>query len=226
MGPVERITERRQIRRAAEEALTDNGPRPMSSFEYNDPRRDDLPPGFYGRPTRPAPVAEPEPTRPTYVNGYASQQVPRLTSTQLEFRMRATPWYRKRAVLLTLVALGLVAAAVSLVVLLWPASTPAPQETGTTTAPAPSPSPSTSASLAPPAPPSVVLPPPPPPPPPETTPSAAPPPVYYPRYDPPSTKPPEINVTRTPISVSPTVKPSKDRNSSTPGDSPGGGWGW
>ena len=222
------MTERRQIRRSAEEALTDPRLRmPLLPFEPDDRRRDDLPPGFAGRPIRTNGDAPDN----GYPNTYTPHPLSRPTSTQLQFRLRKTPWYRTNATKLATVALALVAAAASLVVLLWPSSSPAPQDTGTTTGPAPSPSasPTPSASLAPPAPPSVLLPPPPPPPPP-APPESAPPPQqqqqYYPRYDPPTTKKPEIGVTRTPISASPTVKKKPDNNSATPGDNKGGGWGW
>lgn len=221
------MTERRQIRRAAEEALTDPRLRlPTAPPAPDDRRRDDLPPGFGGRPVR----TNEDAYDAGYVNTFAPHPLSRPTSTQLQFRMRKTPWYRTNAAKLALVVIGLVAAVASIVVLLWPSSSPAPVDTGTTSAPAPSPSasPTPSASLAPPAPPPVLLPPPPPPPPPP--PEAAPPPQqrqqYYPRYDPPPSKKPEIGVTRAPMSVSPTMKPKPDRNSATPGDNKGGGWGW
>jgi hypothetical protein len=217
------MTERRQLRRAAEEALTDPRLRmPTLPAEPDDLRRDDLPPGFAGRPVR----TTDDTSDDGYVNTYTPHSLSRPTSTQLQFRMRKTPWYRTNAAKLALVVIGLVAAVTSLVVLLWPTSSSAPVDTGTTSAPAPSPSasPTPSASLAPPAPPPVLLPPPPPPPPPSES-TAAPAPQqtqqYYPRYDPPTTKKPEIGVTRAPISVAPSVSPPTDRNSSTPGDAPG-----
>ena len=123
------MTERRQIRRAAEEALTDPRLRmPNLPPAFDDPRRDDLPPGFAGRPVRTNDVS--------YDDGYATTYTPhplsRPTSTQLQFRLRPTPWYRTTAAKVALVVAGLVAAAVAIVVLLWPSSSSAPVESGTT----------------------------------------------------------------------------------------------
>lgn len=161
----------------------DPGPTPYP------PPRDDLPPGF---------GLEPE------HRGPHPATTPALTT--LTFRVRPEPWYRSNAAKLTLVVLGLLVAVVSIVILLWPSSTDAPSDSGATT-PAPSPSASaTPSTTTPSTPPRVELPPPPPPPP--TSESTAPPVYYPPYYGPPQpTRKPRIDVTRTPISVSPTVKP-------------------
>lgn len=214
------MVERRTIRRAAEEALEEAPTDPRLPIivlpeELDDPARDDLPPGFGGA--------------STHTNGHAPHPATAPAFTTLTFRPTPTPWYRTNAAKLALLGTGVAVALASLVVLLWPSSSPAPQDAGTTTAPAPSPSaaPSLTPSATP-SPPPVGLPPaqlPPPPPPPAAEPAS--PPVYYPQYYPPSEqKKPQTNVTRAPISVSPTIKPKPDRNSSTPGDAPEGGWGW
>ena len=225
--PVERIVERRQIRRAAEEALDEAPTDPrLPIIELpdeidDDPARNDLPPGFGGA--------------PHHTNGYAPHPATAPAFTTLTFRARPEPWYRSNAAKIALLIAGLVAAVASLVVLLWPTSTPAPQDAGTTTAPAPSPSASVTPtqsgkpSLLPPlAPPPVGLPPPPPPPPPaEPPPPAAPQqPRYYPRYtEPTQEKPPQIDVTRAPISVAPKITQTPAH--ATPGQNKGGGgWGW
>lgn len=216
--------ERRQIRRAAEEALdeTPTDPRlPIIELPDEideDPARDDLPPGFAGA--------------PHHTNGYAPHPATAPAFTTLTFRAKPEPWYRSNAAKIALLVVGLVAAVTSVVVLLWPSST-APQDAGTTTAPAPSPSASATPtkpqqpSLLPPlAPPPVGLPPPPPPPPPAEPPPPAAPPRYYPRYTEPTTqRPPRIDVTRAPISVAPSIKQTPA--TATPGQNKGGGgWGW
>jgi hypothetical protein len=181
--------------------------------EIDDAPRDDLPPGFADT--------------PRWANGYGPHPATQSAFTTLTFRARPDPWYRTNAAKLALVVLGLVAAVAGIVVLLWPSSSSAPQDSGITTAPAPTPSatpsPTPSASLAPPAPPPVLLPPPPPPPPPSESAPAAPPAYYPPRYYQPDTptKKPQIDVTRAPISVAPSVSAPSQRDSSTPGDSPG-----
>lgn len=224
------MTERRTIRRAAEEAIAD--PRLGLPAKFAQ-QSDVLPPGFAGRPVRDN-YAEAVDSGP--VTTYAPHPMSRPTSTQLQFRVRPTPWYRSRGAKLAIVGVAMIAAIVSVVLVLWPDSSTAPQDSGATTSPAPAPSatPTTvpSASLAPPAPPSVLLPPPPPPPPPAESsapPPAAPPQQYYPqpRYNPPPSNKPEIGVTRAPISVSPSVKPSPGRVAPKPGDtSRGGGFGF
>ncbi len=212
--------ERQQIRRAGEEAfdeaLTD--PRmqlPVLLIE-DDPARDDLPPGFPGA--------------LHHAHGYAPHPVTTPTFTTLTFRSIPEPWYRTNAAKLTLVGLGLVAAMASVVALLWPSYTPTPQDAGTTTAPAPSPSASPTRSQSAPSVPSPVgLPPaglPPPPPPPAEPPPPASPPHYYPRYTEPSKQKPRVDVTRTPISVAPTVRQQPRADSSAPGDGPKRGWPW
>ena len=223
------MSERRVIRRAAEAAIDEAPTDPRlpivvlpEEVVEEDFTRDDLPPGFGGA--------------PQYGNGYAPHPATMPAFTTLTFRATPEPWYRTNAAKLVLLGIGLTAAVTSLVVLFWPTSSPAPQDTGTTTAPAPSPSasptPTQSASLQPPAPaelpPGAGLPPPPPPPPPEPPP--APPqqqqPQYYPRYNEPTEqKKPQVDVTRAPISVAPSIKQTPTQ--ATPGrNKDGGGWGW
>lgn len=224
------MTERRTIRRVAEEAMAD--PRLGLPAKFAQ-QSDELPPGFAGRPVRDTYAEADVDSGP--VATYAPHPMSRPTSTQLQFRLRATPWYRSKGAKLALVVVGMIAAIVSIVLLLWPDSSSAPQDSGPTTAPAPSPSaPATtapSASLAPPAPPSVLLPPPPPPPPPaeSSAPPPAAPPRYnqQPRYNPPApSNKPEIGVTRAPMSVSPTVKPSPGYQKPGPGEASRGGGFW
>jgi hypothetical protein len=224
VGPVNKVVERRQIRRAAEEALTDPRLRlPLIGAEFDEPgqQSDDLPPGFGGVPRS---------------NGFASHPASAPVFTTLTFRVRPDPWYRTNAAKLVLVVLGLAAAVASLVVLLWPSSKPEPQpqDAGSTSAPAPTPSASPtpsappSAELLPPSPaPPVGLPPgvPPPPPPPSADQMAPPaaPPRYYPppQYDEPTQKKPDTGLTRAPISVAPQVKaPTGPSGSAIPGDAP------
>jgi hypothetical protein len=219
VGPVNKVVERRQIRRAAEEALID--PRllkPVQPAAFDERQSDDLPPGFGG-------VAR--------SNGFAPHPATELTFTNLTFRITPEPWYRTNAAKLVLVVLGLGAAVTSLVVLLWPGSTPEPrpQDAGSTSAPAPSPSASPTQSaqpgteLPPPAPaPPIGLPtdvPPPPPSADQMAPPAAPPRYYPPQYDEPTQTKPEIDVTRAPISVAPSIKgPLAPSGSAVPGEAP------
>jgi len=221
------MAERRQIPRAAEEALEDapTDPRlPMivlpEEILDDDPRRDDLPPGFT--------------SGHKYANGYAPHPATSPTFTTLTFRAMPEPWYRTNPAKIALLVVGLAATVTSVVMFLWPTSSPAPQDGAATTAPAPSPSASPtptqsgSPSLLPSAvPPLVGLPlPPPPPPPPAEPPPAAPEqqPRYYPRYSEPSQqKPPQVDVTRAPISVAPSIKQAPA--TANPGRNKGG-WGW
>lgn len=196
------MSERRQIRRAAEEALTDPRLRTPAPPQPDEPQRTDLPPGFAGRPTRHADDYDSRGARPAYMDLHPHPHS-RLTSTQLQFRMRPTPWYRTNAAKIALLVLGVVAAVVSLVVLFWPTSSGEPEESGTVPSPEPSSQPSTTTSLAPSARPPVLLPPPPPP----TTTSETPSQQYYPPYYPQQpSNPPRINVTRTPMSVEPEIR--------------------
>jgi hypothetical protein len=218
VGPVNKVVERRHIRRAAEEALTDPRLRlPVPPADLDDTQSGDLPPGFGG-------VAR--------SNGFAPHPTTEPAFTSLTFRVAPEPWYRTNAAKLVLVVLGLGAAVTSLVVLLWPGSTPEPQpQDGGTSAPAPSPSASPtqstplSAELTPPAPaPPVGLPPdgPPPPAPPsadQMAPPSAPPRYYPPQYDQPTQEKPEIDVTRAPISVAPSITgPQAPSGSAVPGE--------
>jgi hypothetical protein len=219
VGPVNKVVERRHIRRAAEEALTDPRLRlPVPPADLDETQSGDLPPGFGG-------VAR--------SNGFAPHPTTEPAFTNLTFRVAPEQWYRTNAAKLVLVVLGLGAAVTSLVVLLWPGSTPEPQpqDGGSTSAPAPSPSASPTqsappiAELPPPAPaPPVGLPPdgPPPPAPPsadQMAPPAAPPRYYPPQYDQPTQEKPEIDVTRAPISVAPSITgPQAPSGSAVPGE--------
>jgi hypothetical protein len=213
VGPVNKVVERRQIRRAAEEALTDPRLRlPLVPTEFDDPgqQSDELPPGFGGV------------TRP---NAFAPHPAAAPAFTALTFRARPDPWYRTNAAKLALVVLGLGAAVASLVVLLWPSSTsePQPQDAGSTSAPAATPTASPSASPSaelPPVPPPVGLPPGvPPPTADQMAPPAAPPRYYPPQYDEPTQQKPQIDVTRAPISVAPSVRgPTAPSGSAVPGE--------
>ncbi|BCI78990.1 hypothetical protein MTY66_06150 [Mycolicibacterium sp. TY66] len=139
-------------------------------------------------------IPEPEPTGDTF---------DAFNTDTWRFREPPPPWYRKKDVrlLLIVVAVAVVALVVSLVVLATrrdSGSDEAPVEPSTTTttttttnAPVTSSTPS----------------PPPPPPPPAEPPPAAAPPAYHPPAAPPApTRPPEINVTRMPLSVAPTPR--------------------
>lgn len=151
---------------------------------------------------------------------------------------RPEPWYRNKRVKTGLTAAAVAAVAVPLVLLAVRSfaagdeeSTTVPSQAPTSAQPAPT-STAPALSTARPAPP----PPPPPPPPPAPPADAGPAPVitreYQPRQSAPDqTDKPEIGVTRTPatrapISAKPPPPPPPGRNSATPGDSPGGGWGW
>lgn len=230
---MDRVTERRTIRRVAEEAMSDPRLGLPAKFTPGETQSDALPPGFAGRPVRDN-YADAE--NNGYVNDFRPHPMSRPTSTQLMFRLRPTPWYRTKAAKLVVAVLALAAAVTGIVILLWPTSTPAPTDStpATSQAPAPSPSPTAtpSASLRPSATPEVIAPPPPPPPPPPPSQSAPPPaapPRYYPqpRYNPPppSVKP-EIGVTRAPISVKPTVKPPPAFEKPKPGEASRGGGFW
>jgi hypothetical protein len=126
------------------------------------------------------------------------------------FKAAPPPWYRTRQALIALaaVAAAIVALVVSVVLLALggPSDTDETPATDTSSTPTTAAStPDTTSALPPP--------PPPPPPPPETSASSVAPPVYNgPRYQPRPTKPPEIGVTRTPvtrtqISVAPQPRP-------------------
>jgi hypothetical protein len=130
------------------------------------------------------------------------------------FKAPPPPWYRTRQALIALaaVAAAVVALVVSVVLLALGGPSDTDEAPATDTSPTPTTAastPDTTSALPPPSPP--------PPPPPATSASSAasvaPPPVYErPRYEPRPTKPPEIGVTRTPItrtqiSVAPQPRP-------------------
>ncbi|WP_319450393.1 MULTISPECIES: hypothetical protein [unclassified Mycobacterium] len=183
---------------------------PVDKVAERRQQRADLPPGFGS-------VAR--------ANGLTPHPATEPAFTNMTFRVAPEPWYRTNAAKLALVILGLGAAVASLVVLLWPSSTPerAPQDAGSTSAPAPSPSASPTQS----APPSTELSPPPPAPPPppsasasadQMAPPAAPPRYYPPQYDAPTQKKPQTDVTRAPMSVAPSVTgPQAPSGSAVPG---------
>jgi hypothetical protein len=146
-----------------------------------------------------------------YTDEYADSDDDRFdafNANTWHFKAASPPWYRTRQALIALAAVvaAIVALVVSVVLLALGGSsdtdgTPATDTSSTPTTAASTPD-TTSA-----------LPPPPPPPPPETSASSVAPPVYNgPRYQPRQTKPPEIGVTRTPvtrtqISVAPQPRP-------------------
>jgi hypothetical protein len=126
------------------------------------------------------------------------------------FKAPPPPWYRTRQALIALAAVvaAIVALVVSVVLLALggPSDTDDTPATDTSTSSTPTTAGSTPDTTS-------ALPPPPPPPPPATSASSVAPPVYNgPRYQPRQTKPPEIGVTRTPvtrtqISVAPQPRP-------------------
>jgi hypothetical protein len=213
VGPVNKVVERRQIRRAAEDALADPLLRlPLEPPNSFDERSDDLPPGFGGV---------------TRSNGFGAPQ----PFTSLTFRVPPAPWYRTNGAKFALVVLGLGTAVAALVVLLWPSSTPEPQprDAGSTSVPAPSPSASPTQPAPPSAQPPPVSPPPLPPAPSadQMAPPASPPAYHPPQYDAPTQKKPELDVTRAPMSVAPTIKgPAGPSGSAIPGDGPPKHHGW
>ena len=150
---------------------------------------------------------------------------------------RPEPWYHNKRLRTGLIVAAAVAIAVPLVVLAVRSlatgaeeTAPVPSKAPTSAQPAP-PSTAPAASTQRPVPPAPPPPPPPPPPPAEQEVPRQ----YYPQprqSSPDQSDKPEIGVTRTPvtrapISATPPPPPKPDRNSSTPGDAPGGGgWGW
>lgn len=146
----------------------------------------------------------------------------------------ARPWYRSKRILTAAAVLAAAALVLTAVILVTRGSgaggeesTPVSPINPTTAGPAPSsPAPALSTEIAPPPP----LPPPPPPSADQIT--VAPTRGYTPprRSAPSQSDMPEIGVTRTPVtrapfSATPPPPPAPDRNSSTPGDAPRGGWG-
>jgi hypothetical protein len=154
-----------------------------------------------------------------------------------DFKVSTTgPWYRSKRVLIAAAAMAAVALVLSGVIVFTRVSgagveesTPVSPSNPTTAGPAPSSqAPVLSTAVAPPPP----LPPPPPPAPSADQITAPPTRGYTPprRSAPAQSDMPEIGVTRTPItraplSATPPPPRTPDRNSSTPGDGPKGGWG-
>lgn len=147
------------------------------------------------------------------------------------------PWYRSKRVLIAVAGVAVIALVLTGVILFTRGSgagveesTPVSPTNPTTAGPAPSSqAPVLSTAIAPPPPP---LPPPPPPPPSADQITAPPTRGYTPpwRSSPSQSDMPEIGVTRTPVtrapfSATPPPPRTPDRNSSTPGDGPKGGWG-
>lgn len=140
-------------------------------------------------------IPEPEPTGDTF---------DAFNTDTWRFREPPPPWYRTKdaRVLLIVLAVAVVALVVSLVVLAtrrdFGSDQPTPAETSPTTT-TPTTTPTTTQATS-----STPSPTPPPPPPTEPPPAAAPP-AYHPPAPPPEpARPPEINVTRMPMSVAPT----------------------
>jgi hypothetical protein len=154
-----------------------------------------------------------------------------------DFKVSATsPWYRSKRVLSAAAAVAALTLALTGIVLFTRGSsggdeesTPVtPSNPGTASSVPSSPVPALSTEIAPPPP----LPPPPPPPPSADQITAPPTRGYTPprRSAPSQSDMPEVGVTRTPItrapfSATPPPPRTPDRNSSTPGDGPKGGWG-
>lgn len=140
-----------------------------------------------------------DPWADQYTDEFADPTVDRFdafNANTWHFKAPPTPWYRTRQALIALaaVAAAIVALVVS-VVLLALGGSPNTEQTPTSDT---STTPTTAAST--PDTTSAMPPPPPPPPPPPTSASSVAPPVYNgPRYEPRPTKPPEIGVTRTPV---------------------------
>jgi hypothetical protein len=146
-----------------------------------------------------------------YTDDYGDPAVDRFdafNANTWHFRAPPTPWYRTRQALIALAAVA--AAIVALVVSVVLLALGGPSHTEQTPTSDTSTTPTTAAST-----PDTTsaMPPPPPPPPPPTSASSVAPPVYNgPRYEPRPTKPPEIGVTRTPVtrtqlSVAPQPRP-------------------
>jgi hypothetical protein len=217
VGPVNKVVERRQIRRAAEEALTDPRLRlPVPPADVDETQSADLPPGFGG-------VAR--------SNGFAPHPTTEPAFTALTFRVAPEPWYRTNAAKLVLVVVGLgapIARRTALAQFDVRTSTSgcgqhvgpgavakcvadairatqhraASSCTGAAGRPAPDGSP-------PPAPPSAD----------QMAPPAAPPRYYPPQNDEPTQQKPEIDVTRALISVAPSITgPQALSGSAVPGE--------
>jgi hypothetical protein len=200
----------------------------------------------------PEPEPEPEPDETPWSGILAPRigrpAVPPTTSWESklsnsgawDFKVSVTnPWYRSKRVLTAAAAVAAVALALTGIVLFTRGSsggdeesTPVTPSNPSTASSAPSsPAPALSTEIAPPPP--LAPPPLPPPPPPSADQITAPPTRGYtpPRRSSPSPSDmPEVGVTRTPItrapfSATPPPPRTPDRNSSTPGDGPKGGWG-
>jgi hypothetical protein len=215
---------------------------PLATPELDDPPRG-YPryPGYYDEED-----TEPEDTQWTGIlaprNGRQGVPPTRSWESKLsnsgawDFKVSTTdPWYRSKRVLTVTAAVAAVALVLTGVILFTRGSaagveesTPVSPTNPTTAGPAPSsPAPALSTAIAPPPPPL------PPPPPPSADQITTPPTRGYtpPRRSAPSQSDmPEIGVTRTPVtraplSATPPPPRTPDRNSSTPGDGPKGGWG-
>jgi hypothetical protein len=202
---------------------------PTSTLEVAAPRHDDVPD------TQWTGLLAPRNGR-NGVPPSESWQTKLSSSGAWDFKVSAAgPWYRSTRVLAAVGGAVIAALAVTVVVVIArnPAdvdeSTSVSPTNPTTAAPAPSSvAPEMTTAFAPPPP----LPPPPPPPPPPEDVSAPATRGSTPRRQsaPSQSDMPEIGVTRTPVtrkpmSATPPPPRAPDRNSSTPGDGPGGGWG-
>lgn len=211
---VERFRQRRQIRRATQRALIFHRIEPqlgVAAATVGTRRADDR-------------FDDEAATGPVAVTDDAPTAAARI-STTLTFRSTPRRWYRTRQAAIALAAATAVAAIAVVVLIFWRGHSASVEESPTV-APSPANSATPSAEPVPATGPPSALPPPPPPPSPaesETAPAVTgsnP----YPRYAPPDDADgPEIGVTRTPvtrapISVAPSSRPTPGTNSATPGD--------
>jgi hypothetical protein len=240
MGRVNRLMERRVLRRAADQALlTSLAQRPEAANQPGSrPDRDhrntstgSVDPDEFHKPdpiTEPIPVTQAADVTPA-VNQVRAPVRPRppvedaYVPPLLDFAMTdRTPWYRTKPAAAALAIAVLVAMLCGGWLLLrGPSTTPEQStiEAPTSAAPTPSKAQPTEVSEPQPAPP----PPAPPPPPPQAQ-SAEP--VYSApqgRYSEPQDEGPRTDVTRAPISVAPVPRPVGGSNSNTPGDAPKSG---
>jgi hypothetical protein len=238
VGPVDRLVQRRQIRRATEQALLTpildrhievDDDEPITGPILVDDVHDELGDASSDAPDDFAPDDRLEigPGRQTFAGPVGAPIADTLT-----FGSTPRPWHRTKRPMIAVIAVAAAAMVAWLVVVaLRSPGTASEIPKPTVTSPAPAP---TTAQLSPTtAPPPQPIPPPPLPPPPPPPAQEAPvitgsnPPA---RSEPPSqTDKPQIGVTRTPISVAPpSVKPAPGgSNSATPGDAPiRRGWGF
>jgi hypothetical protein len=226
VGPVDRLVQRRHIRRATEQALLIPLRERHVEAEADEPITGPIFAGGTWWDEQDEFAGDDRPQVPPGLQAVGLQAV----GDSLTFRSIPRPWYRTKQTMIAVIA-ALAVAMVVWVVLVALRSPAAPSEQPRTTVTSPTPAPTSvqlSPSSIPPVVPPVVPPPPPPPPPP----SAEQAPVLTgsnpaPRSAASPTEKPQIGVTRTPISVAPliTPTPTPGTNSATPGDTPRRGWG-